>query len=99
MQLTEFKRSADNSFHLKFDDSFETDITSETLRENCPCASCRGEEVLFHKYTPPEKQLTAESYILEKAQMTGNYAIQLFWKDGHNTGIYNWAYLREICSK
>lgn len=101
MQLTEFKRNPDtNTYHIKFDDGFEADISAEVIRENCPCAECKGEEVLLHKYVPQNKApLTVESYQIEKAQIVGNYAIQFFWKDGHNTGLYNWAYLKEIFQK
>ena len=101
MNLTEFKRNQNtNTFTIKFDDGFSAEVTSKALRENCPCAECKGEEVLLHKYVPRnQKPLTKESYILEKAQMVGTYAMQFFWKDGHNTGIYNWEYLREISAK
>ena len=27
----------------------------------------------------------------------GNYAIRIDWSDGHNTGIYSFDHLREIC--
>ena len=27
----------------------------------------------------------------------GNYAIRINWSDGHNTGIYSYDHLREIC--
>lgn len=30
------------------------------------------------------------------AEMVGNYAIRIQFSDGHDTGIYSWAYLREI---
>ncbi len=30
------------------------------------------------------------------AELVGNYAIKLVFSDGHSTGIYSWAYLREI---
>jgi len=47
---------------------------------------------------PPmnKEPLTAESFMLEKAEIVGNYAIQLKWKDGHDTGLYNWQFLREL---
>ncbi len=28
----------------------------------------------------------------------GNYALRLTWGDGHSTGIYSFAYLRELCA-
>lgn len=32
----------------------------------------------------------------EDAEMVGNYAIRIRFSDGHSSGIYSWAYLREI---
>ncbi|MHC4948173.1 MAG: DUF971 domain-containing protein [Planctomycetota bacterium] len=33
---------------------------------------------------------------LDDAELVGNYAIRLRFSDGHDTGIYSWAYLRHI---
>jgi len=33
---------------------------------------------------------------IKKANLVGNYAMQLYFDDGHNTGIYSWEYLRQI---
>ncbi|MBE2226190.1 MAG: DUF971 domain-containing protein [Ignavibacteria bacterium] len=98
MTLTQFKRNPDNStFHISFDDGMEFDVAAEMLREYCPCAGCSGEEVLLYKFTPQNKEpLRPDSFELVKAQIVGNYAIQLFWKDGHDTGLYNWQFLREL---
>lgn len=30
------------------------------------------------------------------AELVGNYAIRIEFNDGHRTGLYSWAYLREI---
>lgn len=30
------------------------------------------------------------------AELVGNYALRIRFSDGHHTGIYSWAYLREI---
>lgn len=30
------------------------------------------------------------------AELVGNYAIRITFSDGHSTGIFSWAYLREI---
>ena len=29
----------------------------------------------------------------------GNYAIKLSFDDGHETGIYSWTYLHELCTR
>jgi DUF971 family protein len=31
------------------------------------------------------------------AQLVGNYALKITWSDQHDTGIYSFQYLREIC--
>ena len=30
------------------------------------------------------------------AELVGNYALKIIFSDGHDTGIYSWAYLRQI---
>lgn len=30
------------------------------------------------------------------AELVGQYAVRIGFSDGHSTGIYSWAYLREI---
>ena len=101
MNLTQFKRNEINeiSYHLKFSDGLEFDITAKELRDNCPCANCKGEEILLHKYEPINKQPVSEDgYVLEKAEPVGTYALKFIWKDGHDTGIYSWEYLRKLAN-
>ncbi len=33
------------------------------------------------------------------AEPIGNYALRLFFSDGHDRGIYPWAYLRELADE
>ncbi len=35
-------------------------------------------------------------YIVKNIETVGEYAIQITWKDGHNTGIYSWDYLNQL---
>ena len=64
----------------------------EILRGYCPCAGCQGHsgEVQFIK--PSKIQLE-----LEEIKPVGNYALALFWFDGHSSGIYSYRYLRALC--
>jgi DUF971 family protein len=27
----------------------------------------------------------------------GNYALRIYWNDGHSSGIYSWEHLRNLC--
>ncbi len=67
------------------------------LREQCPCAACKG-EVIFGTFYPPPKlpMFTPGMNELVSLSPVGSYGIQATWKDGHNTGIYSWEYLRSI---
>lgn len=46
------------------------------------------------------KNFTSEedAPIVTSAELVGNYALRLHWSDGHESGIYSFAYLREIAS-
>jgi DUF971 family protein len=70
------------------------------LREACPCVECRGGHANMGATFAPDNILTlkpARSYDVENILPIGNYAITLVWDDGHQTGIYTWTYLRQIC--
>lgn len=32
-----------------------------------------------------------------RAELVGRYALQIFWNDGHSSGIYAFSYLRDLC--
>jgi len=68
----------------------------QTLRKCCPCASCKTDGdskeglSLLPILTPGQNELRG-------VQAVGNYAFQLTWGDGHQTGIYSYEYLRQLC--
>ena len=65
------------------------------LRRECPCAHCKGENILGKVYKPVLLPTYVEGMNdLIGASPVGGYAVQLQWGDGHDTGIYTWAYLR-----
>lgn len=39
---------------------------------------------------------SGEAVRAESAELVGNYAVRIRFSDGHDTGIYSWAYLREL---
>ncbi len=80
-------------------DDYRSVYSLDYLRQICPCATCQeqrdnqdplrvlspGEAVVTHGELDPEHQV----------ELVGNYALQFFWSDGHNTGIYSFDFLRE----
>ena len=83
--------------HIKWDDETESKIDIKYLRDECPCASCKGETVLLKTYRPAKPTADKpESFKIKNIQPVGEYAIQITWKDGHDTGLYTWDYLKEL---
>ena len=70
------------------------------LRKHSPSADARAlrEEMEKNPLTvlPASAGRDSGPLRIEGAEMVGNYAIKLRFSDGHDTGIYSWAYLREI---
>jgi len=36
---------------------------------------------------------------IEAIRPVGNYALQLVFDDGHDTGLYSWSYLYQLCTE
>ena len=70
------------------------------LRKACPCALCKGERTPFSTEPlalPVLKNLPAKAFEASDMFKVGLYAIGFKWKDGHDTGIYTFDYLRVLC--
>jgi DUF971 family protein len=85
---------------ISWRDGHESIFELDVLREICPCVTCRGgHDKMGPEHSPDILTLTpANSYELQDMQLVGNYALQLTWHDGHDSGIYTWEYLRDMCS-
>ncbi|SEA39650.1 gamma-butyrobetaine hydroxylase-like domain-containing protein [Nitrosospira multiformis] len=75
---------------ITFSDGKTFRYTSEFLRVYSPSAEVRGhgpgQEVL---------QTGKKEVNINRIDPVGNYAIQLTFSDGHNTGLYSWDLLYE----
>ncbi len=96
MTPTQIILSKPDELSLKWDDGGVTKISVRTLRDNCPCASCQGETVLLRTFKPTAQPELPGKYLIKGAQQVGYYALQVFWGDGHQTGIYTWDKLRSL---
>jgi DUF971 family protein len=81
---------------LNFNDGREIYLPLPLLRRACPCAACQGEPDALGRVVRPRVELTEHSLKLRQITPVGSYALQLFWQDGHGTGIYSLTYLREL---
>jgi DUF971 family protein len=79
-------------------DEYHSVYPLDYLRQICPCATCnaqrRNQDPL--RILKPDQIVTkAELQADRPVEMVGNYALQFFWTDGHNAGIYSFEFLRE----
>ena len=70
------------------------------LRRHCPCATCRTEREQVSDSPASLTILKTDPRNLRAtgAQLVGRYAIQFEWSDGHNTGIFDFRFLRSLPS-
>jgi DUF971 family protein len=97
MRVTAIKQNEPEALTFTWDDGLVAPIPLKRLRDTCPCAGCQGETVLLHTYAPQEQPILPGRYEIARIIPVGTYAIQLVWKDGHDTGLYPWEYLRAMC--
>lgn len=66
-------------------------LSAEYLRQFSPSAEVRGHGGQPIQFLPGK----AEVKIVNLAPV-GQYAVRLFFDDGHNTGIYSWDHLADL---
>ncbi len=71
----------------------------EGLRKACPCVFCQGGHENMGKPVNPSIFLERSEHdrVITRISQVGNYAIQIHWNDGHQTGIYRFERLRDMC--
>lgn len=97
MQPKQIKVADKENLLIRWEDDSETTLSLKYMRDECPCAGCKGETILLRTYRPPKLQMySPEMYEIKSIEVVGGYAIQITWKDGHNTGIYSWEYIHQL---
>jgi DUF971 family protein len=64
------------------------------LRLLCPCAGC-VDEFTGRPLLKPE--MVPQGVYPKAINHVGRYALQFVWSDGHDTGIYSFETLRDVC--
>jgi DUF971 family protein len=101
--------SKSKGIEIDWKDGHHSSYGVEYLRDWCPCATCAGS----HGTTPRPKTTSAPADPSDKSaspfpmykprqkmvsiEPVGSYALRIMWNDGHNTGIYSYDHLRNIC--
>ena len=76
---------------VAFDDGRTFDLSAELLRVTSPSAEVQGHSEAERKTVGGKRNVAILS-----VDPVGNYAVRLGFDDMHSTGIYSWAFLREL---
>tara|TARA_B100001059_G_scaffold82987_1_gene81044 strand:+ start:84 stop:470 length:387 start_codon:yes stop_codon:yes gene_type:complete len=76
---------------VKYDQEAEHHLPAEYLRVFSPSAEVRG-----HGKGQEVLQYGKRQVLIQGIQQAGNYAIQITFNDGHDSGIFTWDYLYEL---
>lgn len=90
---TELKfNKTDQTLFVRFSDGLQGTLTSEFLRVFSPSAEVRG-----HGGGEPMLVLGKEQVRIIALEPVGRYAIKPVFDDGHDSGLYDWDTLHELC--
>ncbi|HVF49625.1 MAG TPA: DUF971 domain-containing protein [Pyrinomonadaceae bacterium] len=92
----ELMQEGEASLRITWADERVCRYGAPALRRACPCAQCVNEwtgERMLQPETVPDELTIADVNIV------GRYALNFRWSDGHETGIYSFRYLRELCEQ
>ena len=92
---TEVKLAAGKrALAIAFDTGESFTLPAELLRVMSPSAEVQG-------HSPDQRVTVAgkRNVAIADVRAVGNYAVQIVFDDGHDTGVYRWAYLHDMGSR
>jgi DUF971 family protein len=79
---------------IRYEDGGEATIPYELLRVESPSAETKG-----HGGERPPPPVKKRNVGVVGADPVGRYALRIRFSDGHDTGLYTWAYLSELAEQ
>jgi len=96
MQPVKIKLVEEKYLFIEWDDNSESKISLQKMRSLCPCATCLAQKMNQGKNYIP--LLLGSQITVKNIEVVGTYAIQITWQDGHNTGIYEYPFLKNLAT-
>ncbi|MCA9192722.1 MAG: DUF971 domain-containing protein [Planctomycetales bacterium] len=87
---------------IQWDNGSIQQFSTRSLRDRCPCATCREKATNISTAADPRAPLPVLSraetqpLVILSMQPIGNYAYNIAFSDGHDSGIYTLDYLFEL---
>ena len=82
---------ASHALEVAFDDGTRFRLPCEYLRVESPSAEVQGHGPGQRVLVPGKRDVNIKAIV-----PVGNYAVQLHFDDGHDSGLFSWAYLHEL---
>lgn len=82
---------------ILWEDGSESYCLMEKLRANSPSAETKGETDLLGRRIGGSDQTDFSGVQVTGWDLVGGYAVQFNFSDGHNTGLFSYELLRELC--
>ena len=92
----EIKQEGDSEIRITWADGRVCQFHAAQLRRACPCAQCVNEWTGQRMLKP---ETVSEELEITDLSLVGRYAINFRWSDSHETGIYSFRYLRQLCEE
>ncbi len=80
-----------HSLEIAFDDGARFDLPCELLRVYSPSAEVRGHWGQYAKL-----QVDKQDVNITEITPVGAYAVKIVFDDGHDSGLYDWAFLYDL---
>jgi len=90
----EISQEGDKRLRITWADEKMCDYEAARLRRACPCAQCVNEWTGERTLKP---ESISDEVEIQDVTIVGRYALNFRWSDGHQTGIYSFQYLRDLC--
>ena len=104
------QRQGEAGLVIQWSDGSRTQYTAAQLRSACPCATCKekhgpsgpasdegsGSRAGMAKSLPVLSMAEARPLAIQGMRPVGNYAYNIAFSDGHDSGLYTFDYLLAI---
>lgn len=96
IEPTQIIEESDREVSITWSDDSRTVYSATGLRRACPCAGCidewTGKKIL-------RDDDVDDALSFSHISIVGRYALNFHFSDGHDTGIFSFAYLRSLEGK
>jgi DUF971 family protein len=83
-----------NELCILWQDQSESYLAADYLRTYSPSAETMGEKDIFGRQHGGHALKDFPGVQIITWEFQGNYALRPTFSDGHNSGLYSWAYLK-----